>query len=517
MQARRADTANSSSSQENTHHHDWKPRERAAEAPRATPRDWVLLVLLAAAAFLVHGYHPGAEDAEIYLPQIKKLLHPALYPFGAEFFETHARMTLFPQLIAWPVKLLHAPLAGALLAWHLATIFLLLLVCWKISARMWRNAAGRWGAVALVGALLTIPVAGTQLYILDQYVNPRSISTFAILFAIDAALGRRYGLAAIWLILTGLVHPLMAAFGVLFVALLAFEPKRVNTAMIAAALVWPGFLFARPPAAWWQCLNDHAAYHLLRWEWYEWLGILAPLLIFWWLLRFAARERRAEMRRVAQAIFIFGAICLAAALVVMIPQRFERFAMYQPLRGFQLVYIFLFLIAGGLLGEKVLKRGAMRWLALFLPLCAGMFCAQLGLFPGNRHIEWPGAAAVNPWLQSFAWIRVHTPEGAVFAMDPNYMALPGEDQQGFRAMAERSSLADAHKDWSAAVMFPGVPLADECLRQIRAASPWNPTDAAELLRLKQVYGVSWILSDAAHSRGLACPYRNGTVAVCELR
>ncbi|HWG57630.1 MAG TPA: DUF6798 domain-containing protein [Candidatus Acidoferrales bacterium] len=496
---------------------------------RPKAADWGLLLLLTAAAFLVHGYHPGAEDAEIYLPQIKKLLHPALYPFGSEFFESHARLTLFPEIVAWPVRLLHAPLAGVLLALHLATIFLLLFACWKLSARLWSGVASRWAGVALVAMLLTMPVAGTELYILDQYLNPRSISVFTILFAIDAAFDRRYGLAALWLFLTALVHPLMAAFGVLFVVVLAFDGEWARSPGMTAAMTWPGFLFAHPSAAWWRCLADHSYYHLLRWEWYEWLGIVAPLAIFWWFARGGTDgaassggtdAASAARRRMARVVLVFGAICFATSLAVMIPQKFAALAIYQPARGYQLVYIFLLLIGGGWLGERLLRRSTARWAMLFLPLCFGMFYAQLQLFPADRHIEWPGSAPANPWLRAFAWIRTNTPENAVFALDPNYMALPGEDQQGFRAIAERSSLADANKDWSAAVMFPGLPLADHCLEQIRAASPWNALGVAGLRTLNRAYGVNWVVLDeprgAPASGDLNCPYRNRAVSVCRL-
>jgi len=59
-----------------------KEGERPA---RTSLRDLVLLAVATVAAFLVHGYHPAAEDAAIYLPGIKKLLHPALYPYNDQF------------------------------------------------------------------------------------------------------------------------------------------------------------------------------------------------------------------------------------------------------------------------------------------------------------------------------------------------------------------------------------------------------------------------------------------------
>ena len=39
-------------------------------------RTGFLLLLLTAGALLVHGYHPYAEDAEIYLPGVEKILNP---------------------------------------------------------------------------------------------------------------------------------------------------------------------------------------------------------------------------------------------------------------------------------------------------------------------------------------------------------------------------------------------------------------------------------------------------------
>src|SRR5205823_6352339 len=70
-------------------------------------KELAFLFLLAFLALLVHGYHPGVEDAEIYGPGIKKLLNPALYSQNSAFFESHAHMTLFPNLIAGSIRLSH--------------------------------------------------------------------------------------------------------------------------------------------------------------------------------------------------------------------------------------------------------------------------------------------------------------------------------------------------------------------------------------------------------------------------
>src|SRR3989475_9429722 len=78
---------------------------------------YIYLALLTAGVLLVHGYHPGIEDAEIYVPGIKRILDPSLYPFGAEFFLNHARLTLFAQTIAPSIRLSH--LSFDVTAYHL--------------------------------------------------------------------------------------------------------------------------------------------------------------------------------------------------------------------------------------------------------------------------------------------------------------------------------------------------------------------------------------------------------------
>lgn len=481
-----------------------------------------LLVLLTFVALLVHGYHPRAEDAEIYVPAIVRILHPSYYPFGREFFEANSHLTLFPHLIAWTVRLTHLSLDWALFFWYLASIFLFLLASWKIASKCFSTAAGRWGAVTMVAALLTLPVAGTSLYIFDEYLNPRSISAFAVLFAIDAALDKKYLLTVLWLAITSVIHPFMTVFGLFFVVLLVILEKfqqRSSTASAAALLPFLSVsrIFGKEPsAAFWQCLEDHRYYFLPRWEWYEWLGILAPLAILWWFIRMARRRGNVAFERLAEATFAFEAICFVAGLVVTIPHSLEILTPYQPMRSLQLIYALFFLFAGGLLGELILKNHVVRWLLLFVPLCAAMCFAQLQLFPATRHVEWPGAAPENPWLRAFVWIRGNTPADAIFALDPNYMALPDENYQGFRANAERSRLADAKKDWSAAVLYPWLPLADDCQSQVRAANGWKHFGAADFARLKKTYGVTWVVVQQPAPANMSCSYQNAAVAVCAI-
>ena len=151
----------------------------------------------------------------------------------------------------------------------------------------------------------------------------------------------------------------------------------------------------------------------------------------------------------------------------MLPPSLERLRPFEPMRYLHLLYLLFFLIAGGLLGRYVLGRKIYRWLLLFVPLSAGMFYAQRQMFPASAHLELPGVQPQNPWLQAFAWIRENTPVDALFALDPHYTTLPGEDFHGFRALAERSVLADYEKDGGMAARVPR--LAPRWLKEVTAS------------------------------------------------
>ena len=462
----------------------------------------------------MHGYHPYAEDAEIYLPGIKKLLHPALYPSGTEFFESHASLTFFPNLIAALVRLTHIPFDYAIFIWYLTSIFLLLLACWEFNGVCFRTTRARWGAVALIASLLTLPVAGTALYLMDQYLNPRNLAAFAAVFAVTRVLEKRYARGAGWIIFATAVHPLMASFAVAFCAvLILMETLRKPKPTLAAALPFANF-FAPPSPAYREAMRFHVSHFLPQWQWYEWVGLIAPFAVLVWLGRVARSRDLKNLERVCRAALVYELVYSAIALVIAIPQRFEALARLQPLRSLHLVYIFMLMAIGGLVTEYILKDRLWRWLLLFLPLCLGMFFAQCQLFPLTAHIEWPWAAPKNQWEQAFLWIRQNTPVDATFAIDPFYMEAPGEDRIGFRAMTERSRLADAIKDSGAVAMFP--PLADEWWGQFQAQKNWQQFTRADFLQLREKYRVSWVVVQPDGAAGLPCAYKNSAVAVCRI-
>ncbi|HLH32002.1 MAG TPA: DUF6798 domain-containing protein, partial [Terriglobia bacterium] len=470
------------------------------------------------AGLLIHGYHPAAEDGEIYIPGIKKILNPNLYPFGSEFFLNHARMTQFGNLIAATVRISHLSFDTILFLWYVASLFLTLLACWEWSGEFFEEPEARWSGVCLFAGLLTLPVAGTSLYIFDQYVTPRSIVLFALLFATLNAWRGRYVRFVFWSAFAALVHPLMAGFGISF-ALLLICMKYVQSGhkqpISPAFALLPNLgIWTVPSSAYRDATQTRSYFFILRWEWFEWVGIFAPLALFWWFSRMSRAVKGSALNVVSRALILYGLIYFLLALVLTIPDRFFALARLQPMRSLHLLYTFLIIIGGGLLGAHVLKRITWRWLVLFVPLCGGMFFAQRQLFPASAHVEWPGVAPTNDWLRAFDWIRVHTPQDAIFAMDPKYMLR--DDQHGFRAIAERSRLADAVKDSGAVTMFPEPPFAEHWLEQVSDQDGWQNFGVKDLRYLEHKYGVRWVILKRPGLEGVICPYENGTLVVCRL-
>ena len=478
----------------------------------------ILMILLGLTllALLVHGYHPGAEDDGVYLSAIKHDLNPALYPHDSDFFTLQLQATVFDKLIAGTIRLSHLPLSVVVLAWHFLVVFLILWGCWKISSHCFPEWPARWAAVCTVAALLTLPVAGTALYLVDQNLHPRALATATILAAIAAAIERRFWLVAIFLAAACAIHPIMASFGISYCIFLLWKPAgQPQISLTAGALAIPlSWIFEPTSPAWQQAAHTRDYFYLSAWHWYEWIGVFAPLLLLWWFSHLARRGALPVLARLSSRLLLYGIFQLVVALIILLPPQFDRLKPFQPMRYLHLLYLLMFLFAGGLMGQRFLRTSWFRWAALFAPLCAGMFLAQRATFPASDHIDWPGATPRNQWLQAFLWIRQNTPQDSLFALGPNYLQRPGEDAYSFRAWAERSVLADIGKDASVATQVPR--LAPRWQQEVQAQTGWEHFQQSDFEALRSHYGVTWVIVERPHDPGLPCPYENATVMVCRI-
>ena len=491
-------------------------------------RNFLLILTFSVLGFGVMGYHPGIEDDGVYLTAVKADLNPALFPHDAAFFKLQMRASVFDTWMAHFVRLTGIPLAWSELLWQSISILLVVWACWSIVCRLFQDTAARWAGVAMVAAMFTLPVAGTALYIMDQHLHPRNPATALILVAVSRILAKKRWQAVPLLGLAFALHPMMGALGISFCCFLILtlcDPLRMRLSVLCArllprratpmaAIIPFAWIFGPPSGPWLEALHSRHWFRLYEWAWYEWLGAIAPLLLFWLATHVAAKRGEVKLARFATAIVLYGIFQQSVAMIILGPQSLIGLSALEPMRYLHLVYVFMTLIGGAYLGRYVLKTQLWRW-AIFLVVANGsMFLAQRQLFAASAHLELPSVALANPWLQAFDWIRRNTPEDAYFALDPRYMAAPGEDYHSFRALAERSQLADGIKDTSVVTKVPE--LGPAWKRQLEAQQGWSSFRLADFERLKDGFGVDWVLVAYPAPPGLACEWHNQALAVCRI-
>ena len=332
-----------------------------------------------------------------------------------------------------------------LLLCHLASIFLFLLGSWRVAQRIFSTRRSCWGAVLLAACCFTLPVAGTSLSIMDPYVTARSFSTPLSLFALAAVLDENWGQAILWLALTALLHPLMAGYAAIAMLTLALARRKMWRSLgLFAALGWllcaVIFMVTRhadPSLAYNQAALSRSYFFLSSWRWYEYPGLLIPLL----LLGIAGAHSRAPWpaRALAIAATIVGGCALLTSLCFVHRSGSLLLARLQVLRAFQFVYLAGVLLAGGMLAK--LARSVPSACYVYL-LLGAMFAGQRLTYPESQPCGMAWANATQSLAAGLPLDSRQHAQDAVFALDNDYIESAGEDAQGFRATAERSAVAD---------------------------------------------------------------------------
>jgi hypothetical protein len=489
--------------------------------PAPAPRLPILrLGVLTAAAVAIHGYHLGVEDAEIYIPAVSKLIHPDLFPYGAEFFQSHERLSLFAPILAWTARLTHLSTDATIFLWYILTLFVTLISCWMLAVVCFSSTRARWTAVLAATVAITMPAANTGLLLMDPYLTARSFSTPLTLFVLTAFLSRRYILAVLLAILTAIIHPQMAVYLALLIAVLWIVEKFATAARQApatalAAMLPIDFRFAPAQGPYREALYARDFYFLFTWTWYDWLGLIAPLAILGWFWKAKPRGTTPAFSRLCLGIIPYGLISIVAATIISSSHIFDMFARLQPLRCFHLITFVFLLFLGGVIGEYAVKIG--RWVVpvVCLAVACLMFFVERNIYPASPHIEWPWVQTTsNPWINTMLWVRHNTPGDAVFAVDSRYFKDEGVDAHGFRAISRRSTLADYFKDGGAVAIFPA--LATEWKQMSDATYGLNHFTAADFTRLAHVYPVTWAVIHGSAPAGMDCPYEQQGYAVCKI-
>jgi hypothetical protein len=501
----------------------WRRFQGIAE--RTLRRSWFICFALSLTALLVHGYHPFAEDAGIYIPAIKKTLDPSLYPQGSEIFMLPARFSLFTRALALSVQVAHVPLPYMLLLWFVTCLFLTISACWKIAEICLKGKNSGLVGASIVAAVISMPAAGCALLLSDPYLTSRSVATPLILFSVLFLLRRKHLSAFLMWATSALFHPLMAVIDGMFLVLIMLTrsskwPIRFAQILLFSFIVTVVLSIGRHPVGeeYRAAVMSRSYFFLSQWTWYEIFGAVAPLLLFASMAWKHRRTSESAAFQLSLATTLFGGLAiLGAAAVTWMPGLFI-FGRFQPMRAYQLIYLLLLSLPANF-GLRWIARNwsprqcELAFALVIICLSYGMYVVQRRTFPASRHVEWPWSASENSWQQAYDWVRNNTPKDAVFALSPEYPNDPGNDRQGFRATAERSALPDRAKDGGVAALFPEI--APTWRRDTALTAGIDSMDESEQVQLQEG-GATWIMVRNNPKLKLDCPYSNPIVEVCQL-
>jgi hypothetical protein len=425
-----------------------------------------ILVLLALATILIHGFHPFSEDGGLYAAGVEYTLSPKLFLHYTVFVTEHLRFSLFAPAIALLVRLAHLSLPAALLLVAFASALATMAAARALLRRCVPDNRAQLAGLALLAAGWTLPVAGTSLYLMDPYVTARSLtmplSLLAMAYALDrwpaiiAANALRHPAlrCAACFVLAAAFHPLMAAYALLFVAALrATRSTRplaawtVLTTILVLLCISAGLLAPPESSAETAAVITRYYWFLSQWQWYERLGLLGPpmMLIISLILhrRSCHPERsiqnchpersihnchpersegsafcRVESKVQETTTFILTAILLSI-LTTVIALLFAHesspthtVARLQPLREFLLLYAGMLLLLGAAIAQAcqqaALKtQGVLRLILRSLPIIFTTAMAA-GLFLAARAI-YPDSPHIELPCQSAQqqnpWVR----------------------------------------------------------------------------------------------------------------
>lgn len=472
--------------------------------------------------FFWQGYHPHADDAALYVAGIEHLLSPHL--FSAQdlpYIEPQTKVSVLGPLLADLVRTTGIRLEWALVGFQLLATGGLLYAVRRLALDLFGSQKAGWLAAGLAAGAFTIPIAGTALFVMDPYVTARTASAPLSLLMVVMLVERRWLWMMLFAALTLAFHPIMGGCALLFAVTWLLYTREGGprwwvlgalAALLLGAMLW---IIAHDALRY---NVDYRSVVLTRtymflplWAWFEYIGLIAPLLLCGALMR--SRTLRPAVRSLCATIFLLGAWIAFCSWLLVRPDGSMLLARLQILRVFHLIYLVGIVLIGGWLAEI---RSWYRWVffAVFLGGSAvGTRLMQQDTFEGRPSVELPTTEVSSPWHQAFLWIGRNTPQNAILAADPNLMELHGEGHEGLRVTAERSVLG-GNKDGGVVALKPE--LTAFWTAQFRAQRRLAAESDAERRAELKPFGVSWLLLPAQSKTGLDCPYRNVLLQVCRL-
>jgi len=266
-----------------------------------------LAFALAALWLLGRRYGGFVHDASIYVLQGLRVLDPA--SFAGDLFFLHGAQdayTVFPRIYALLIDILGA--GKAAMAVTLAGQLAFLAAAAALIVRLPVGAA-RWWSLALLAVVSGYYGGGGVFRLAEPFSTARTLSEPLVLAALACTLASRHYLALAALAGAALLHPLVAAPGIVVVFLwhAAARPRILWLAPVfcglipAIALLWP-MATQRFDPPWLAAVLERSP-HLFVGHWAipDWARLIWGLCVAWLGARFVERPARRLVAAVAAA------------------------------------------------------------------------------------------------------------------------------------------------------------------------------------------------------------------------
>lgn len=259
---------------------------------------------------LSHSYLGLFHDSGLYTLQALARLAPSLNRDVFLQVGSQDRFTVFSPLYAGVGRWLGIENAAAALTFILQM---------SLIAAAWTLARAVMPArMALYGLAVFIAVTGDYgadriFTCIEQFLTPRMAAEALALAGLAAALHTRIWLGVALFALAALLHPLMAAAGI--VAALCLKPRAITlvgaaAALLAATLMLPGTLWGRFDQAWLNLVADRSPYLFIKnWQLDDWARVAVAAATL--AAGMAASNERARRLCMAALAAMLGGIVLS--------------------------------------------------------------------------------------------------------------------------------------------------------------------------------------------------------------
>jgi len=470
------------------------------------------------------GYRFGISDQSYYAVAVAADAHPGFFPRDTPLLDAQSRLMLSDDLLGWIVRRTGLDLPPVFFALYVVTLVALFTASIVFARRLGLS----WWAVAAALLLLTLKhhIAKTGANTLEGYAHVRVLAFALGVAAMACAIGRRPGVALVWLTLSAVLHVTTAAWFALALAIggVWTRPawrRRMALAAIpgAALLIWGCTLgplagrFQVMDAAWVAALQDRDYLFPAGWPAYAWvLNMAYPAVV----LAIVARRARRGLLVPGEATVVIGLFGLVALFLLSLPFSAAHVVLAVQLqvnRVFWLtdfattIYLGWWLMDG--LGAAAERATAFTVLGVLLAI-SGARGVYLVRMDAHRPLVQIGLPA-TPWTDAMAWLRRQPSNWHVLA-DPRHAWKYGVS---VRLAAEKDTLLEAGKDPALGTYDRDVAM--RVADRLAALAGFDRFDSGDIRRLAARYDLDVLVAEAGRTFDFPVLYRNAGFTIYDLR